>query len=271
MSYDIVQETVPGFIKRLGDKVLQGSNNTLIWMGTDRADAGPADIDTGLGTLEASGKGTGTGTVMIVAGRNDTDGNPDLDADLAYIYVTMKSKIDDNLGLTSVETATAGTGEPGVLMKSDNLRLVFRKNIKIALDGGKNYVFIDDKVMTCNMNGTISKLDGDNNVMTITANPCVVTIDGKNDKVTVDASSNGTVTVNANAINLGADGASHPAVLGDLWMTQFNNFLNNDYATHSHATSMGPSGPASSGIPPAPLPNSPMTSQQLSTITQLSK
>lgn len=140
MSYDIVSEDVPSFTRRVGDYVVQGSNNTIGIFGTDRAKKGPATIDDGLGTLEAAGGGKGTGVVHFIAGRGNKDGNPDLDADLSYLYLAMKTDVDKNLGLTGVE-ADAGQGPAGII-KSDTVRLVFRKDIKISTADGKTYIYI---------------------------------------------------------------------------------------------------------------------------------
>jgi len=222
VSYDIVQEDVPGFIRRIGDKTIAGSNNALIWLGTDRADSGPADIDTGLGTLESSGGGKGTGTIMAVVGRNDPAGNPDLSADMAYLYLTMKSKIDDNLGLGSVETSTSGDGESGAIMKSDNLRFVFRKNIKISLDGGSNYVYVD---------GSTAKVVVGGSKLTIT--------DGK---VVIDVGAGGEIDLGGNPTD--------SVVLGDKLLSFLSNHISSEYAVHTHPTSQGPSGPPL--VPPAP-------------------
>lgn len=157
MSYDIIVEEVPKFKKRVGDQVMQGSNNTIIIFGTDRAADGPADISKGLGTVKDSGKGKGTGTLHFIVGRKGAE--PDLKDDLSYLYLTMKSKIDDNLNLSSIEAADNDL--PGAIMKSDLIRHVYRKNIKITSDDAKNSVYMDKTLMRIKIDGTKSTFKKD--------------------------------------------------------------------------------------------------------------
>jgi hypothetical protein len=151
MSYDIVQESVPSFIRRLGDWVAQGSNNSLLWLGTDRAKSGPASIDDGLGDMNSSVQGKGTGAGQMVVGRSDSKGNPDLSADKAYLYLSMQSMVDTNLGLTGVEQGD--DNKPSAVLKSDAVRVVYRSTIKISADDGSNYIYIDKSSMTLNTTG----------------------------------------------------------------------------------------------------------------------
>ncbi|MFA5750415.1 MAG: hypothetical protein WC895_04290 [Candidatus Shapirobacteria bacterium] len=159
MSYDIVQEKVPDFIKRIGDQVIHGSNNTIIILGTDRAKDGPAKISDGLGTINASGEGKGTGTIHIIAGRQDETGNPDLKNDSTYLYLTMKSKIDTNVGLTSIEKSSNDL--PGAILKTDAIRFVYRKNLKMCIDDGKNYIYMDDGKITISVKNSKTKIELD--------------------------------------------------------------------------------------------------------------
>ena len=141
MSYDIIKEDVPVFTKRVGDYVVHGSNNAMIILGTDRAKNGPAKVEDGLGHIKADGKGKETGTVHILVGMKDAkDGNPDLKDDKAYIYLSMKTEVDKNTNLGSID-ADAGK-VAAAIMKADCLRLVFRKDIKIATEDGKTYIHI---------------------------------------------------------------------------------------------------------------------------------
>ncbi len=157
MSYDIVKEDVPRFIRRVGDQVVQGSNNSVLILGTDRAKAGPAGLADGLGHAKASNDGKGTGTAHLVVGRADKD--PDLKKDLAYLYLSMKTKVDSNLELENVEKASNDL--PAAILKSDAVRLVFRKNIKIVLDGGKNYIYLDSDGCTIKIDQSFIKMTSD--------------------------------------------------------------------------------------------------------------
>jgi hypothetical protein len=140
MSYDLIQEEVPGFVRRIGDWVAQGSNNALIVLGTDRAKKGPASIDDGLGSVKSPGGGKSSGSALVVVGRKDKDGNPDLDKDSAYLYLSMNTDGDASTG--SVMEGDAGKGAYGI-MKSDGVRVIGRRTAKIV--GGKGYMTIKDE------------------------------------------------------------------------------------------------------------------------------
>lgn len=203
MSYDIVQEDdVPPFVKRVGDYVAQGSNNAILILGTDRAKKGPATIKDGLGSVDSDGKGKKTGTAHLVVGRQDKDGNPDLDKDSAFLYLSMKTEVDKNLG-TDMEK-DAGKAAAAIL-KSDVVRLVGRKDLKIVFDGEKSYIYLTKDTCTIKIQDT-----------------GFITI--KKDKITVDA----------DTIELGKD-ASEKIILGNKFMDLFNQ--------HQHPTGTGPSGP----------------------------
>src|SRR6185369_9390076 len=132
----------------------------------------------------------------VIAGRSSED--PDLDKDLAFMYLSMKTNVDDNLGLSSVESASNDL--PAAVMKSDAVRLVFRKNIKISLDGGKNYVHIDKDGCTIKIGSSSSKMSGDK------------------------------ITIGSGKIELG-EGAQQKIILGD----NFKNF----FVGHTHQTPTG--------------------------------
>jgi hypothetical protein len=158
MSILKVIETVPKrFVRRLGDQALEGSNNTLIILGTDRAKRGPATVDDGLGTVNKGGKGTGT--IHLVAGRNDPEGNPDFDNDKSFIYISMRTMVDENLGLSM---GTPRSDASGIIMKSDNIRLVAKSgDVKISMDGGKNYIILDEGKCLLQIGETSIEVTGD--------------------------------------------------------------------------------------------------------------
>lgn len=146
MSYDIVQEDVPVFVKRVGDHVIQGSNNTVIVLGTDRAAKGPATLSDGLGHINSPGGGLNAGSIHLIAGRKDKDGNPDMSRDLAFVYLSMNTQVDGNLGLEGVEGDVGKAST--VTLKADTVRIVVRKDLKFSLDGGSTYVTLSkDKIV----------------------------------------------------------------------------------------------------------------------------
>jgi hypothetical protein len=120
-SPEVVVEKIPTFKNRPKDRVIEGSNNTIIILGRDR----PTDV--------ASGEKQLAGTIQIIAGRSK-DEDLDIDKDNSTIYITMKSDIDKNFGTDSVGSAVGPVAAIG--LKSDEIRIVARKGMKIVVDGG---------------------------------------------------------------------------------------------------------------------------------------
>jgi hypothetical protein len=137
MSYDMIEESVPEFIRRVGDLVYQGSNNTIIILGTDRAAPGPAGLGDGLGHTGAADKGKGAGTIHLIAGRNGKD--PDMSKDKSFMYLSMKTNADSNLALSALGTASK---KSAAVIKSDCIRIVCKEDIEIAVDGESSFVTI---------------------------------------------------------------------------------------------------------------------------------
>jgi hypothetical protein len=140
-------EPVPRYFKKPEDMVIQGSNNTLISLTTDRGWSKPEDPKTGF-TLANSGTVEYSGTVDIVAGRsrwisagektrtvpetrsntqgfvevskdpeitkeaNQSEGDPDFESDAARVYVSMKSPIDSRLSLSEQVPTVPGEDAP---------------------------------------------------------------------------------------------------------------------------------------------------------------
>jgi hypothetical protein len=189
MSYDIVQEDNPfdKFQKRIGDTLFPSSYNCAIILERDRAKKGPATMADGLGHINADGKGKGTGTVHIIAGMQDKDGNPDLDKDLSYVYLSMKTDADGNLGTDMEGSQPPG---PAAIVKSDCARIVVRKDIKIAVDGSNSYLVLKKGEAVLKTESGFVRLKGD--------------------KIIVDA---GTVEL--------GEGATEKVILGDSFQQYF--------------------------------------------------
>ena len=140
-------ETVPRYRKRPADVAFEGSNNTLIVLGTDRT--GPlADFtdDPEKGKLpkphpDDSEKDEGTGMIDLVAGRGQTEatrgkkvdnsikkkelgksakelvekeGDPDFKTDRSRILISQKTKPDKNFKIDKAVAAHASSKEPKV-------------------------------------------------------------------------------------------------------------------------------------------------------------
>lgn len=241
MSYDLIQEDdVPPFTRRVGDTVYQGSNNSILIFGTDRAKDGPATIDDGLGTLKDGGKGKGTGIIHMIVGRKDKKGDPDFQKDLSFVYLAMKTKLDTNLkaDLKGDAKLAADNDVPGAIVKSDHIRLMARKNVKILLEDSTNFIAFD-KDKLC-----LSMKDGKNYVMmeekktTINVGDnTIITIDGDGKKITVKSKDK--VVIDAKECHLNG-GCEKP------WDTLFKKLIDFD-ENHNHPTGVGPSGPGMAG------------------------
>jgi len=139
-------EPVPRYFKKPEDLVIQGSNNTLISLTTDRGWTKEEDPLTGF-TIANTKPIDYSGTVDIVAGRsrwisageqvrtvpetrsntrgfvevskaleltnspNPSEGDPDFYADAARVYVSMKSPIDTRLSLAEQTPVVPGESE----------------------------------------------------------------------------------------------------------------------------------------------------------------
>jgi hypothetical protein len=213
-GYHKVVEVYPAvprtFTRRQGDWCQEGGNNTLVVMGTDRAKNGPATIDDGLGTIEADGAGAKTGAYLAVVGRKDPNGDPDHSLDDAFLYLAMKTAVDENLG-TTFESDDTG---PAAIIKSDHVRLAFRKNLKVSATKKATHVFFDNDHLHADIQGKVKlslDVDGDSSSATIDVqgNTIVINSDGSitltsNNKVTVSTKS---VTIDTNDVTVNSDTA----------------------------------------------------------------
>lgn len=246
MSADIVVEEVPKFVRRYGDYVVEGSNNTIIIMGTDRAKKGPASIKDGLGHVGAADKGKGTSTVHIIAGRSAKD--PDLVADSAYLYLTRKSKVDDNLDLASVEGAQ--NEKPAAILKSDLIRIIGRKDIKICANNDqKHYLFMDGKKIKFSFQDGPATLEIVDKKITITMGTDTIMMDDKKAIITVDKT---IFTMDGKEVEIDAPFVHLKGGCEKPWDTMFKETI----ATikgHNHMSAVGPTTPETAGPASAPL------------------
>lgn len=128
VSLEFQQEKVPKFTARVGDRVIEGSNNALIILGRDRI----SDID--------SGEKESAGTIHLVVGRQKEE-DLDIEKDLSTIIISMKTNVDDNFktnGIGSDQSQVAAIG-----IRSDEIRIVARKGMKIVVEGGDLYLDAD--------------------------------------------------------------------------------------------------------------------------------
>ena len=239
MPADAVIEEVPRLRRRYGDHVVEGSNNTAIILGTDRAKKGPASIDDGLGHVKATNDGKGTGTIHIVAGRQVSD--PDMVKDESFVYITRKSKVDDNLDLGSVESAS--NDMPAVIAKSDLVRIVARKNLKVCLnDDQKHYLFMDGQKFKVNFNTNATIEITDKKVVVKMGND-TITLDDKKAHVEVSSTK---LTLDGSKIKIDSPKVQLTGGCEAPWEDLFTAIL--DYIDlHNHIGASGPTGPGQAG------------------------
>ena len=158
-------EEVPRWKKRPGDMVIQGSNNTLISLGTDRTGpatdttsdpkrgkiskgrpgkdkqkkAGAIDIVVGRGQSDATKPPTVSNTLSNtevdkrLTKEKTTEGDPDFDKDLGRIYLAMKTDVDSDFNV-QLRTVGEKSGEgSAVVVKSDHVRIIGRKSLKLLV------------------------------------------------------------------------------------------------------------------------------------------
>lgn len=168
-------ESVPRYRKRPADTVFEGSNNTLIVLGTDRT--GPVakyeddpdrgkkpkpvedDIHEGAGVIDmVAGRGqteaTGGKAVENKIGKKELgkdkknlqekEGDVDFKNDRSRVLVAQKTKPDKNFqidsvikGHTKLTPVEDGDGEGAVVVKTDKVRLIARHDVVILVTGAK--------------------------------------------------------------------------------------------------------------------------------------
>jgi len=167
-------EPVPRYRGRPGELFIEGSNNTLVVMGTDRTSTSALyDADPDVGNVpklpETDLPGEGVGVIDLVAGRGQTDatagtkvknslgfnelgkskselspgeGDPDYKNDRTRIAGWQRTKIDTKLQIDKATSAHSGgdvsdgsQGEGAGVMRSDKIRLVARHDLVILVTG----------------------------------------------------------------------------------------------------------------------------------------
>lgn len=168
MSYG----AVPRFRKRPGDIVLEGTNNTLVVLGTDRLgpiektkfDNGSIDIVAGRGqTSETSGKETSTTSIIredhkkkgkeikreidkSLQSLQPKEGDPDLTNDRSRILVSQRTDVDQKFKLQNYnnkkfkkpEIEDSSSGDAAIVIKSDKIRMISRSDVEILVTGFEN-------------------------------------------------------------------------------------------------------------------------------------
>lgn len=158
----IIKEPVARFVKRPGDKVIQGSNAARIVLGMDRATAGPAPSSTeprkNSATIDMvvgyGREGTDTAPTSVEnsrgdfevdkspkAERNSSEGDPDMLSDPSRFYLSESTDPDLNFEV-QIDGIPETTGEaPSAVIKTNRIRLLAGEDIKIV--GKSNSIVLD--------------------------------------------------------------------------------------------------------------------------------
>lgn len=171
----IKYESVPRYRKRPADVAFEGSNNTLIVLGTDRS--GPVsdyDTDPDKGKIPKPVKDDigddGSGIIDMVVGRGQTgetagtpqknklnrkelgkskkdiadkEGDVDLKTDRSRILISQRVPVDKRMGLDKYNTGTgvgpgvtdAGNGDGAIVIKTDKIRIIARTDVQLLVEG----------------------------------------------------------------------------------------------------------------------------------------
>lgn len=129
----MVYEDVPRLLRREGDMMVAGANNSAILLGRDR----PNGIDSGYGSIDSDGSGKGAGSIHLTVGRSSED--PSVLDDRGTVYVSAKTDPDLSAGTESIGEKRKAVS--GIVMRADCMRISSRVDFKVSV--GKAYLIID--------------------------------------------------------------------------------------------------------------------------------
>jgi len=141
ISGDKLAEPVPNFVTTPSEKIISNANNSWIVLGRDR----PSTRNSGYG-----GKGdTQAASIDIVCGRMGYEVramdektkqklwvDPNFKKDAARIYISQKTDLDENFGITVGKVGTSAA-KSGIALKADAIRFVAREGIKLVTSESK--------------------------------------------------------------------------------------------------------------------------------------
>ena len=192
MKTEFQGESVPRYPVHNADFSLQGSNNSLIVLGSS-ATLGGKSVKSGMIDIVA-GRGQGILTkptaefqnvrayteVDKTAKLNPNEGNLDLTSDLSRIHVSMNINADAMFGIEENEDSEDG---PSIVLKTDHIRLLARKDMKIIVGSSDDPSSIilksnGDIIITPSSSGII-KLGGEDATGAILATVDSFVVNGK--------------------------------------------------------------------------------------------
>ncbi len=167
----ITKEPVARFVKRPSDRVIQGSNGTRVVLGQERtgpASDTPDEFSPAIDIVATSYKmpsdnidpeGSAPLVTTNTRGQREVDknpkksnknnnlaeGDPDFEKDQTRIYISAKTNADKNFAIEIDGVVESGGGVSATVIKSDQIRLVARQNIKITTEEGGTAIVFDGK------------------------------------------------------------------------------------------------------------------------------
>lgn len=133
MSRDMVYEDVPRLIRREGDTLVAGANNSAVLLGRDRS----GGVDSGYGSIDSDGSGKGAGSIHLTVGRSSEDLS--VMNDRGTVYLSAKTDPDAVAGTESIGEKRKAVS--GIVMRADCMRLSSRTDFKVSV--GKAYLTLD--------------------------------------------------------------------------------------------------------------------------------
>lgn len=164
-------ESVPRYKKRPSETSFEGTNNTLIVLGRDRANKiAEYDDDPRRGKIprvpDNDSVLDGAGSIDLVAGRGQTpatrgvviknsldknelakssqdlapdEGDPDYANDRSRVLISQRTRVDVNFGMNTfngeLEVTDSEDGDGAIVVKSDKIRLFARSDIEFLVTG----------------------------------------------------------------------------------------------------------------------------------------
>jgi len=128
----MIRDLIPQFLRRLTDKIFEGTNRARIVLGTDRKDT----IESGYG--DGGQNKPESGTIDLVTGYSSE--NPNYSEDKARVYISGMSNPEEYF---SVERGPSGDKKSCVISHADAVYMLGREHTKIIAANGQSSIIMD--------------------------------------------------------------------------------------------------------------------------------
>lgn len=177
-----IQEAVPRLVRQPGDLVMQGSNNSSIILGSSNNKEGRGIIDIVAGHTLLTKPVTNSRNYQendkTKPASEDTRNHIDNDSD-ARVFLGMNEDVDENFQI-SIDGIDRSFNGSCVVLKSDHIRLVAKKDIKITVgDTGAGIVIKPDgNIVIVPSSSGVIKLGGEDANKAILCQDAIETVPG---------------------------------------------------------------------------------------------